>query len=73
MAGKRCELEPERRHDQPAAVPCTNTPVPKTSLNRTRLDMVWTEAAHSSLSPGKLNRDYCLCEDLASAKVAQML
>lgn len=35
--------------------------------------MAWTEAAQSSLSPGRLNRDWCLGEDLASAKVAQML
>lgn len=55
--GKRCELEPECRFDQPAAVPCTNTSFPKTILNSTRLDMVWTEAAQSSLSPGRLNRD----------------
>lgn len=72
-AGKRCELEPEWRYDPPAAVPCTNTPFPKTILNRIRLDMAWTEAAQSSLSPGRLNRDWHLGEDLASAKVAQML
>lgn len=72
-AGKWYEHALECRYDGPAAVPCNSAPFLKTILNRTKLDMVWTEAAQSSLSSARLNRNSCLGQDLALANVAQML